>query len=74
MKFYARKLAIVCRKGVGLSSSGHSDSKIQKTKITLTKIQLSLLITKHIIQVGSKFTTAASSYDFEPEYKGLSTT
>ena len=36
------------------------DSKIQQTKIAVTKIQLSLLITKHIIQVGSKFITAAS--------------
>ena len=35
-------------------------AKIQQTKIAVTKIQLSLLITKHIIQVGSKFITAAS--------------
>ena len=36
--------------------------KIQQTKIAVTKIQLYLLITKNIIQVGSKFITAASKY------------
>ena len=35
-------------------------TKIQQTKIVITKNKLSRLITKHKIQVGSKFNTAAS--------------